>query len=208
MPAAIGFAAVAAEVGDELRAHRVVEAALRQVDGAVAGGVQMLAVELQIVVGGDAVGDGEAAGQRRKSVFFEGSEAKLGMLPSDKLVHGAAEIEPDRPTPSLTATFEVPLSDCTMAASVAPRPDTFQATSALPASQSTCAAVAQAAVRAEMPDSDTSAVNAGSPPRGVERDKAVAAAVVEAQVGQGHLRHLILDADRHLGAVDARAPVA
>ena len=63
--------------------------------------------------------------------------------------------------PSLTATLEVPLSDCTIAASVVPCPDTFHATSALPASQSTCAESRNSG-RAAMPDRETSAVKAGS----------------------------------------------
>ena len=80
----VGVAAVAAEVGDKLRPHGVVEAALRQVDGAGAGRVQMLAVELQVVVRGDAAGDDERARQLAEvGLASTGRASKFGMLPSD-----------------------------------------------------------------------------------------------------------------------------
>ena len=82
------------------------------------------------------------------------------MLPSDNSFMAPPRSKPIT-APSLTATLEVPFSDCTIAASVAPRPETFQATSALPASQSICAESRKSG-RAAMPVSETSAANAGS----------------------------------------------
>ena len=97
----------------------------------------MLAVELQVVVGGDAVGDDERAGETAEVRLFRRDRWRsFGMLPSDNSLMAPPRSKP-MTAPSLTATLEVPFSDCTIAASVAPRPETFQATSALPASQST-----------------------------------------------------------------------
>ena len=166
----------------------------------------MLAVELQILVGGDAVGDDESACEPAEIRLFRRIRRKVRNAALRQLVASRRRGRSRSRRRRSPSTLEVPFSDCTIAASVVPCPDTFQATSALPASQSTCAAVAQ-----QRPCRDARQRNVGREGwlgrRGIERDEAVAAAVVEAQFGQRHLGDLILDADGHLGAVDARAPV-